>query len=220
MPFVSLSHAHTQHTHTQCVESNRVLGWSYMRFDQRMQEENNNTRRKKRKWYKVYSDEDEDDDTPQGAELSTDGATSSSSPQHFMAGAPITIVDADGIAMAHGNMVDDEPEVSHQPSCAKYDSGTFKLIKLNSVVRGCGTTILRVDEVFDGECMPYAREKKRRLDHLLNAPNEHVDSEARDGFYIWHEYVKPRIRASRNPASTAKPTKSSGGKPSKRNRKK
>jgi hypothetical protein len=89
------------------------------------------------KWYKssVFTGVLEEDGDGDGKSLAS-----------FSKSAQITIVDAKGEAMAHGKMVDDEPDVSSQKLCKQYGTGTgyWKLIKLDKPLRGWGTTAIAV----------------------------------------------------------------------------
>jgi hypothetical protein len=158
-----------------------------------MNEENCNTRRKSKKWYapveEIYDEDDVTDLT--GTTPTPTGQPIDDVPLRFKPGTPISIVDNNGTAMAHGVLLDDEPTVSGQDLCGEFAVGHFKLIQLRALVRGWGHTTLQRDEVFDFECQPF-NAKHRKLQELM-AVGEGNDGD--EGIYIWHGYVKPRIRA-------------------------
>ena len=112
----------------------------------------------------------------------------SGTPLQFKTSTPISLVGDDGAAMAHGRIMDNEPDVSAQKMCGAFVPGLYKKIDLLNIVRGWGSTVLQRDEIFDSDLQPFAS-KKRKLQELLNY------NEGADGLYIWHEYVRPRIRA-------------------------
>jgi hypothetical protein len=156
-----------------------------------MNEENCNTRRKTNKWYETEAADRTEEavdltptaPAPKAAQQPDDGT-----PLRFKTRTPISLVDCEGTAMAHGNIIDDEPDVTSQELCGGLEPGHFKKISLIGVCRGWGTTGLQRDEIFDSDIQPFAS-KKRKLQELL--------ADCDDGLYIWHEYVKPRIRSSK-----------------------
>jgi hypothetical protein len=122
----------------------------YVCFVCRMQEENSNTKRRKgKKWYEFkeagegdHDDGEEDSETP-GTQ--PEQYAESTRPRSFKTGEQISFLGFGEVLMAHGTILDDEPDTNHQDTMLQYDAdGYWKLVAITTVVRGWGATSLEV----------------------------------------------------------------------------
>ena len=125
-----------------------------------MQEENANTKRRKgTKWYEVedVASDDEGTDTVDLTGPEVDRGTpdprrntnaqyaESTKPRIYKTGEQISFLGFDDEVMAHGTVLDDEPDTTCQESMLQYDSnGYWKYVDITTVARGWGSTCLEV----------------------------------------------------------------------------
>ena len=136
---------------------------------------------KKRRARAHTSSEEEDNDTDSDKEMVHS--------KSFENGAQISLVDGQGIAFAHGVIVDDEPSTDeltrlHGTEEIQFVVGHWKEVSIRSLVHGWNAHRLESDMVYtnEGENIGSKHRKVGELKHLTS-------------FIIWHEYVKPRVRA-------------------------
>jgi hypothetical protein len=162
----------------------------------RMQEENSNTKRRKGpKWYEIEEDTNTDDideepdlgnsaGPPRRANEQND---ESPRPRFYRTNDQISFLGHGDEVMAHGSILDGEPDTSHSSEMLQYEhSGYWKYVDITSVARGWGATALASDAVYNEHCTSLGKDKHRTLAAL--------EKRGDDGFMIWHEYVVPRVR--------------------------
>ena len=120
-----------------CKQAQAELGWSVVRFNNRMQDHIANCRRKlnKRRRRGAHTDSDR---TASDNESETKGSRNDDFPS-FRTHAKISIVGQHGNALAHGFIIDDQPKITAEAATAfKITTnclGQFKHIGLESIVK-------------------------------------------------------------------------------------
>ena len=144
----------------------------------------NNTRKKpeENKWYNKMEVEDEDD------EVEDEVASLRADPQSFRRGQAVSIVGGEGKPMAHGSILDDQPDTSFHNHIMQYGvPGCWKKVTLSSVVRGWGDVLLDHDVVFAHNCR-----KLKEAQRTIAALGKIGNSGKGAAIIIWHEYVMPK----------------------------
>lgn len=189
---------------TMFLEAHKDLGWSLCNFDTKMESKTVRLKgahiRLLKRMEAKKKREDEKRKKRRATELPelTESDDNMVDINMFKRGEQITIVDNDGIPLAHGTCVDNEPEITdffhdhplvdslHKVS--KY----WKVVELTCMVKGSDNFIVDRDSIFSSEVdhknILRARsllEKERRLDSILQSDKT---------FTIWHQYVSKRVR--------------------------
>jgi hypothetical protein len=148
-----------------------------------MTEFHNNTQKKpeENKWYnKMEDDEDDEDDV--------EVALPRAAPLGFRRGQAVSIGGGEGKPMAHGSILDDQPDTSEHDHIMHYGvPGCWKKVTLSSVVRGWGDVLLDYDVVFAHNCRKLKKDQ-RTIEALGKIGNGGKGT----AIVIWHEYVVPK----------------------------
>ena len=192
---------------TMFLEANKDLGWSVCNFDSKMESKTvrlKATHKKLLKKMEAKSKKKEEKKKKRKKRESSDSDSGSESDENmvdvgmFKRGEQISIVDNEGVPLAHGTCVDNEPEVKEffhdhplVDSLHKV-SRYWKKIELTCMVKGSDQFTVDRDSIFtsehDDENILRAKsllEKERRLHNIIQSDKT---------FTIWHQYVSKRIR--------------------------
>ena len=197
----------------QCLEAHEILGWGVLEFDNRMEAMCSNMRTKHAKALKRKrkmerrstgdSDDDSDSDTsttPQkskrkrtskpNSDSEDEGDDGMATVRSWKVNDLATLICGEGNAIAHAQILDDEPDLSEHN--AQNDEFTFeqshwKEVNITAIIRGYSQFEIAKDQVYTSDGLAFDDHRKRRLHEL-----QHLDS-----VVIWHDYLRPRMRSTK-----------------------
>ena len=136
----------------------------------------------------------------------------------YKPGEKISLVGADETeALAHGHIVDDEPEITADAAeefgIAQTNVGWYKQIYIEAILNRCSDTTLFRDMVADEHFNKFPTTDDCRLGSLKR------NQEGKGGIIVWHKHIRPRIMSAKKaPKRAQKPAPKPAPKPSPKTR--